>query len=263
MPYAQDTGADSPGGPAGGPGRAPVADRPGAPGAVVALVPAYNPDETLVAVVGGLLAAGFAEIFVVDDGSDPACRAAFDAVAARPGVRVLRHPVNRGKGRALKTGLAAVREAFPHAVGVVTVDADGQHRPADVLRVVADFLAAPGALVIGARRFAGKVPLRSRLGNALTRRIFRWVSGSALLDTQSGLRCFPLAAVPRLLELEGERYEYEMNVLATARRLGLPIREVPIETVYLDGNRSSHFNPLLDSMRIYSLLLRSARPRRG
>jgi glycosyltransferase involved in cell wall biosynthesis len=226
---------------------------------VVALVPAYNPDATLVAVVDGLLAAGFASVVVVDDGSHPSCRPVFDAAAARPGARVLRHLANRGKGRALKTGLAAVRDAFPGALGVVTVDADGQHRAADAARVAADFLAAPDALVMGARRFAGAVPLRSRLGNALTRRVFRWVSGADLLDTQSGLRCVPLAAVPGLLELAGERYEYEMHVLAAARRLGLPIREVEIETVYLDGNPSSHFNPLLDSLRIYWRLLRSAR----
>jgi glycosyltransferase involved in cell wall biosynthesis len=234
----------------------PTEARLPAPEAVVALIPAYNPDSVLLEVLDGLRANGCAAIVVVDDGSDPACAPVFTAVEKRPGCRLLRHTGNRGKGRALKTGLAAIRASFPAARAIVTVDADGQHRPADVARVAADFLASPDALVIGARRFTGKVPLRSRLGNALTRTVFRWVSGARLLDTQSGLRCFPSTVVPRLLELEGERYEYEMNMLAACRWLPLPIREVPIETVYLEGNKSSHFNPFLDSMRIYFLLLR-------
>ena len=118
------------------------------------------------------------------------------------------------------------------------------------------FLPDSNALVIGSRKFARKSPWRSRFGNQVTRQVFRWVAGVRLADTQSGLRCFPRTIAPRLLALAGERYEYEMNVLAACPKLSVPLREVEIETVYLDGNRSSHFNPVVDSVKIYSLLVR-------
>jgi glycosyltransferase involved in cell wall biosynthesis len=226
--------------------------------AVVPLVPAFRPEPLLVGLVRDLLSRGFPSVVVVDDGSPPDSAPVFDELARVPGCTLLRHEVNRGKGRALKTGLAHILERCPAVEGVVTVDADGQHRPADVVRVAESFLAAPGALVIGSRQFARDTPWRSRFGNQLTRRVFRWVAGVRLADTQSGLRCFSRALVPRLLALPGERYEYEMNVLAACPSLSVQLREVEIESVYLEGNRSSHFNPVLDSVRIYALLLRLA-----
>ena len=226
---------------------------------VVALIPAYQPDLRLVDLVRGLRAGGIRDLIVVDDGSPPDSAAVFDEVSSMDGCRLLRHESNRGKGRALKTGLALFLERYPRAVGVVTVDADGQHKARAVLAVAESFLGSPDAVVIGSRRFSAGTPLRSRIGNGLTRRVFRWVAGVELADTQSGLRCFPRAVVPRLLELAGERYEYEMHVLAACVAMGLPFREVGIETVYLDDNRSSHFRPVLDSLRIYLRLLRCAR----
>ncbi len=226
------------------------------PEAVVALIPAFKPDRLLIALVGDLLAGGFRSIIVVDDGSPPEAAPVFDELAATPGCRLLRHEANRGKGRAVKTGFEYFLEHCPGAEGIVTVDADGQHRARDVVRVAEAFLAAPDALVIGSRKFARQTPWRSRFGNRLTSRVFRWVAGVRLGDTQSGLRCFSRAIVPRLRTVAGERYEYEMNVLVACPKLSVPLREVEIETVYLDGNRSSHFNPLFDSMKIYFLLLR-------
>ena len=226
------------------------------PEAVVALIPAFKPDRLLVDLVRELLAGGFRSIIVVDDGSPPESAPVFDELTAIPGCNLLRHGVNRGKGRAIKTGLAIFLERFPDAEGIITVDADGQHLPKDVVRVAEAFLAAPEALVIGSRKFARQIPWRSRFGNRLTRQVFRWAAGVRLADTQSGLRCFSRTIAPRLLTLAGERYEYEMNVLAACPKLSVPFREVKIETVYLDGNRSSHFNPILDSMKIYFLLLR-------
>ena len=88
--------------------------------------------------------------------------------------------------------------------------------------------------------------------------MFRWVAGVRLADTQSGLRCFSRAVAPRLLALAGERYEFEMNVLAACPKMSVPLREVEIETVYFEGNPSSHFNPVVDSVKIYALLLRLA-----
>jgi glycosyltransferase involved in cell wall biosynthesis len=217
-------------------------------------IPAFNPDRSLTEVVEGLRGAGCERIVVVDDGSAPASRGVFAELEGR--CTVLRHAVNLGKGRALKTALNACLVAFPDAPGVVTADADGQHAAEDVARVAKELTRGANALVLGCRSFAGDVPLRSRVGNVLTRWVFRLLVGRTVTDTQTGLRGLPRAVIPELLRVPGERYEYEMNVLLAAKRLEIPIAEVPIRTIYVDGNRSSHFNPLLDSMRIWFQLLR-------
>ena len=219
-------------------------------------IPAFNPGPALPEVVRGLRRAGFDRIVVVDDGSDPGCRPMFEAVARE--CTVVRHAVNLGKGRALKTALNACHLARPDTAGVVTADADGQHAIEDVAHVAGTLAEAGGGIVLGARSFGGDVPLRSRIGNVLTRWVFRLLVGRRVSDTQTGLRGIPRAAVPELLRVAGERYEYEMNVLLAAKELALPIAEVPIRTIYLDGNRDSHFNPILDSMRIWFQLLRFA-----
>lgn len=223
---------------------------------VVVLIPAYDPGEPLLSLVEALQDLSFSRIVVVDDGSESSCREVFARVAEIPGCHVLRHVVNLGKGRALKSGFNYCAANFPEAAGIVTVDADGQHLPADVAKVVATFMDTPESLVIGARTFAAGVPLRSLVGNTLTRHVYRLLVGGRLTDTQSGLRCLPMTLVPQLVALDGERYEYEMNMLILASRLRIGIVEVPIATVYLENNRASHFNPLLDSMKIYFLLLR-------
>ncbi len=138
----------------------------------------------------------------------------------------------------------------------MTADADGQHLPEDVAKVAEAFLRHPRSLVVGARRFARGIPFRSRLGNVTTRYAFRLLVGGNLTDTQSGLRCIPMGLVPELIPLTGERFEYEMNMLILAKKKRIAMREVEIATVYLENNRSSHFNPLIDSMKIYFLLLR-------
>jgi glycosyltransferase involved in cell wall biosynthesis len=225
-------------------------------GQVAVLIPAREPDAGLPALVQQLMAAGFGAVVVLDDGSSAAQAGTFAATAQIAGVHPLRHAVNLGKGRALKTGINYFLDALPGFTGLVTADADGQHIVADILRIAQSLPAANGRSVLGSRHFAKDVPLRSKFGNLLTRQIFRLATGVRLSDTQSGLRAFPRALLPELLVLEGEHYEYEMSVLAHLCREGKIPLEVPIETVYIDGNRSSHFNPVLDSMRIYFVLLR-------
>ena len=218
-------------------------------------IPAWQPGPQLFPLVDALLAKGFTTLIIVDDGSGPDFRAVFDSLATRPGVRLLRHAVNLGKGRALKTAINHLLTELPDCKGLLTADADGQHAPDDIVRVAEAFLASPDRVVLGSRTFSSDVPLRSRFGNELTRRIFAFVTGKKLLDTQTGLRLLPRALLPGLLALEGERYEYEMTVLAQLCRAEAPL-EVPIRTIYIDGNRSSHFDPIRDSMRIYFVLLR-------
>lgn len=222
---------------------------------LAAVIPALRPGSALVNVARELSGAGLALIVVVDDGSGAAWGAVFEECARLPRVTVLRHEANLGKGAALKSGF---RRALADAgcAGVITADADGQHLPADILRVAEALRRQPDCLVLGARDFRGQVPWRSRLGNALTRRLFRVLAGQRLSDTQTGLRGIPRALLPHLVEIASSGYEFELDMLIAARQRGCRIVEVPIRTVYEAGNAASHFNPLADSMRIYFVLLR-------
>jgi glycosyltransferase involved in cell wall biosynthesis len=219
------------------------------------LIPAWQPEERLLTLATSLLDRGFGNVIIVNDGSDAHCSAFFEALLPLPRVRVLNHAVNLGKGRALKTGINHLLTELPAMDGLVTADADGQHTVDDIVRVAQAMPYADGAIVLGSRRFSSQVPLRSRFGNGLTRHIFAFITGAKIADTQTGLRAFPRDLLPELIALNGERYEYEMSVLAHVCRQRRPL-EIPIETVYIDGNRSSHFNPIWDSMRIYFVLVR-------
>ena len=220
---------------------------------MIVVIPAYEPDEKLLRVVAELKRDTDYAIVVVNDGSSEAAEPVFAALPE--GVTLLRHAQNRGKGRALKTAYEYIAAHFPQSEGIVTVDADGQHLPADVVRVSEDWEAHPEALVLGSRRFTGTVPWRSRAGNAITRVVFRLSTGVSVYDTQTGLRAFAVSSIPMMLEMSGERYEYEINVLLYATRQHMPIREVTIETVYIADNASSHFHPMRDSWRIYKMIL--------
>ena len=221
---------------------------------LVVLVPAYRPDARLPQLVSTLRGgpAG-CRVLVVDDGSGPAFDEVFDLARAR-GADVMRHPVNAGKGRALRTGLARARLLWPQA-DVVCADADGQHTPSDIA-AVAHRVRSTGRMALGVREFTGEVPLRSRVGNAITALLFRGATGWRLRDTQTGLRGYPAGGFEWMLGVPGDRYEYELSALLRARELGLAVEEVGIATVYEPGNTSSHFRPIQDSARIYAPLLR-------
>lgn len=229
-------------------------------GRVAVIVPALNPDRELCVYAAALLSQGFGRVIVVDDGSSGPATAVFDELRADARLVVLTHAVNFGKGRALKTAFNHCLANYPELAGVVTADADGQHSVEDVVNVAAMLLqqSAQGhqPLVLGVRDFDRDVPLRSQVGNQLTRLVFRILYGVRVRDTQTGLRGLPLSMLTDLLTVEGERYEYEASMLIASATTKRPIVEVPIKTIYLDGNKSSHFNVVMDSMRIYFLLLR-------
>ena len=220
---------------------------------VALVIPVYDPDEGRFPALVRRLRTDFSHVIVVDDGSTSG-RSSFDSIKDEVDV-VLEHSANRGKGAALKTAFAWVREKLPDSVGVVTVDGDGQHAPEDVLRVAEELLSVPdGGLVLGVRSFGRNVPFRSRFGNLWTRVLFRILTGFAVSDTQTGLRGIPTHILPRILSIPGERYEYEIRMLADARYHPAPPREVPIKTIYLDGNSASHYRPLRDTLLTQSAL---------
>lgn len=231
--------------------------------AVVLLIPVLNPSVAMTALLARLhQAVRPLGIIVVDDGTGPGPDGSADVLFAlleRQGAHVLRSPVNRGKGAALKTGIEAARTLFP-GCGVVTVDADGQHRPLDVAAVAAaltqaqsDDPAAP-ALVMGVRRFGPGTPLRSRVGNHASSALLATVTGHWLHDTQTGLRGIDPHLLATAAATPGSRYEYEMRHLMTHLKRRHRLIQVPIRTVYTDDNASSHFRPVRDSLRVLAPL---------
>jgi glycosyltransferase involved in cell wall biosynthesis len=224
---------------------------------IAVLIPALKPSSSLVDVVDALVASDQVEsIIVINDGSPPDYDAVFAASAQHPKVTLLRHAVNLGKGAGIRTGMNHfLCTASPDCV-LVTADADGQHLPKDILAVGARAELGSGQLVMGSRSFTGEVPLRSRFGNDVTRFIFRTLIGKKVSDTQTGLRAIPRKLMPTLMRLKNSGYEFELEMLIVAARENVPIVSVEIETVYLDNNASSHFNPLMDSMRIYFVFAR-------
>jgi len=197
----------------------------------------------------------YRRIVVVDDGSGLELPRLLNNIAT---VTVIRHAVNLGKGAALKTGFNYVLCEYSDSVGVVTADADGQHAVADIRKVVQRLIDEPESVVIGARQFAdnARVPWRSRFGNQLTIGAVRLLVGQKLSDTQTGLRGLPLSFLPHLMRIPSAGYEFELDMLIACRHHDYHVVEEPIEAIYIEGNASSHFNPLLDSARIYFVLLR-------
>jgi glycosyltransferase involved in cell wall biosynthesis len=231
-------------------------DQPLRPATLVVVIPAYQPGRALVDLVRELAGAGMIAVVVVDDGSGLQYRSIFDEIRCFEDVRVLRHAINLGKGAALKTGINYALVEYPGLTGIVTADADGQHNPADLRSVARRFAQSPEALVLGTRTFEGSVPLRSRLGNSITRQVMRFAVGHRLTDTQTGLRAIPRGLLKPLLRVTAQGYEFELEMLIAAKHLGVRVIEQPVSTIYEKGNPTSHFQPLRDSMRIYFVLLR-------
>ncbi len=213
----------------------------------VVLIPAYKPDGGLLRLLQEVCEAGMQAV-VVDDGSGADYQHIFGQIGDM--AVVLSYEVNHGKGHALKYGLKYIQQHIMGSYVVVTMDADGQHSVEDACRVCAAAQADPDKLVLGSRAQSSASPLRSRFGNAFTRGIFQISTGISVYDTQTGLRAFDSSLLPLLLQISGDRYEYEMNVLLECARRGVAIKELPIMTIYIDNNASSHFDSLRDSWRV-------------
>ncbi|MCR5501993.1 MAG: bifunctional glycosyltransferase family 2/GtrA family protein [Lachnospiraceae bacterium] len=216
------------------------------------VIPAYEPDGKLTRLIRELKEAGFGNLIIVDDGSSPSCGELFREAEQDYACAVMHHNQNQGKGRALKTAFSFCLETFPDAPGCITADADGQHSPECILKIAKAMIETPDALVLGVRDFDREnVPKKSEYGNKITRNVMRFLAGVSVTDTQTGLRGIPASFMKDLLDVKGERYEFETNMLLETNPRNVPIREVPIRTIYIDGNSSSHFNPWKDSLRIY------------
>lgn len=219
------------------------------------IVPSLNPDEKLQKTVNSLLAVGFTDIICVNDGSREDCLPYFPSEGAH--ITRLTHEVNRGKGAALKTAFSYIQKHRPDSLGAVTVDGDGQHAAADVLHCAEAMVGEGDKIILGCRDFSQpQVPKKSRYGNRITSAVFKILCGLKISDTQTGLRAFPAKYYTDMLEVFGDRFEYETNMLLEMKARKIPYAEVKIETVYIEENRTSHFRPFADSYRIYSLILK-------
>lgn len=218
------------------------------------IIPSFEPDEKLIGLLSDLRREQFVHLIVVNDGSGKEYEHYFRAAEEEFHCHVLYHSVNQGKGRALKTAFDFVLRQYPEAVGCITADSDGQHSPSCILACGEELLRNPEALIMGCRSFDREdVPARSEFGNKCTRVVMKYLAGVSVSDTQTGLRGIPAEFMKKLLSVKGERFEFETNMLMETRNENIPIVEVPIRTIYIEENKSSHFHPIKDSIRIYRI----------
>ncbi|MGN0675032.1 MAG: GtrA family protein [Oscillospiraceae bacterium] len=220
-----------------------------------AIIPSLDPDERIFSIVEKLKNNGFEKIIAVNDGSSS--DEIFVRLRDEYGCTVLTHYINLGKGRGMKTALNYYMNNFSgECDGVVFADSDDQHDIDDICACCDCLFRHPDSLVLGVRDFSDpKVPPRSRFGNRTTSRFFRLFCGLNISDTQTGLRAMGNEIIPHFIGLGGERFDYETNMLLETKALNIPIKEVPIKTIYIEDNKQSHFNPIKDSIAIYKMLI--------
>jgi len=217
------------------------------------VIPSYDPDEKLLPTIEGLISEGFTDIIIIDDGSKAETKKFFPKETEN--ITVLVHEVNKGKGAGLKTAFRYILDNRPDSLGCVTADSDGQHKPSDIAECVRAMIREKDKIILGSRDFSlPHVPAKSRKGNRITSAVFKLLFGMKISDTQTGLRAFPKSVLGDMLEVRGDRYEYETNMLISMKRNHIGFAEVKIETVYINGNETSHFRPVRDSIRIYGLI---------
>ena len=217
----------------------------------VILIPSLEPDKRLPAYIRKLMESGFGHIVVVDDGSSEQYQGIFREIEEiDERITVLHHDVNHGKGVALKTGYGWIQENLKDISGVITADADGQHTVPDCIHLAEELEKGTRALYLGSRDFSlDNVPPKSRAGNRFTSVLFFLLYGKWLQDTQTGLRAFRREDLSFMIEVEGDRFEYEMNVLKFLVKENIPINRVDIKTIYNDNG--SHYNIFRDSFNIF------------
>ena len=222
---------------------------------ITIIIPSLNPDEKLKPLINELYDNGFDDIVIVNDGSAPEYRKYFPDEEKYPFCTLITHRRNRGKGAALKTAFKFFREYRDGNAGVITIDADGQHLTNDIVACAKRML-KEDKVILGCRDFSlPEVPPRSKFGNKSTSLVFRLFCGLKISDTQTGLRAIPARYLEEFIKIKGTRYEYETNMLLEFKKQGIDFAEQKIDTVYIDENKTSHFRPIRDSLRIYKLIL--------
>ena len=217
---------------------------------IVLLIPIYNPDLDITTDFIKELKKKYENIVFINDGCDKIFDSFFKNISKD--YPVIKHYTNLGKGRGIKNGINYILEHYPDSKVIVTADCDGQHAIKDIDKVAKCALKNLDSLVLGCRDFSSKsVPLRSMMGNNITRNVFATLLGQKITDTQTGLRSMSMNVALKLISVDGERYEYETKTLIEVKKLGIDIKEVTIDTIYINDNKASHYNPFKDSLIIY------------
>ncbi len=227
---------------------------------VYIMIPTLNPTEDLIDYIKHLKEKGFNDILVINDGSNKEKQPIFDAIENIDGCKILTHAINLGKGRAMKNGFNFFLNLknLDEYSGMIAVDSDGQHSVEDVEKIAKLLETTPDSLIMGSRNFDGKdVPIKSSFGNKMTCLVFKLLYGQNLKDTQTGLRGFPTNIIYNFMDLFGERFEYETSMLIECALKKIDIKEVDIQTIYIDNNSETHFRPIKDSLAIYNIILKS------
>ena len=223
----------------------------------VILIPAYEPDKKLLKLIDELKRATFNKIVVVNDGSKEKYSDIFNKVVER-GVPVIHHKTNRGKGSALKSGMKYIMKNYDKYIGVITVDADGQHSVWDVKTVALALIKNKEKFILGVRDFHNEnVPTRSKISNLFSRSMFQLITKENIADTQTGLRAIPTKLLPLLVKVAGERFDYETNVLFTLHKKKIKIEQVQIMTNYFDKNKGSHFKTWSDGTNVAKVFIKN------
>ncbi len=215
---------------------------------VLALIPAYNEATRVAPVVEG--AARHLPVLVVDDGSKDNTV----AVAEAAGATVLRQVPNQGKGAALRAGMRWALDTGYAAV--ITLDADGQHDPAEIPAFLDNYAATSADLIIGARDFS-QMPGARRIANTLGRWSFSWALGQTVQDNQSGYRLLSRRMMESTLHSQEHGFEFEVEMIVTCVQNGYRLEWVPIRTIY--GNQGSHIDPLTHAREFSRLVLETRR----
>lgn len=225
---------------------------------IVFLIPSLDPDERMCPYIDELIDNGAKHILLVDDGSHVENQKYFDEALKHKEVKIVRHAVNQGKGRGLKTGINHVLLNMPKIEGIVTADSDGQHSCEDTIAVAYKLLET-GSIILGTRDFNDpSVPFKSKNGNKITTKVFKLLYGKVINDTQTGLRGLPRDFLEECMRLPGERFEYEIQMLIKMVRDKREIIEQTIKTIYdSKENHQTHFNPIKDSIKIYRVMFAS------
>lgn len=216
----------------------------------IILIPTLNPDKKIFSYINNLKNSGFTKIIIVNDGSNKIHKPIFQKLATN-GCVVLHHSENYGKGRALKSGFTYIQENYPQFSSVVTVDSDGQHAVEDVVKIAELSKKKPEALTLGVRDFSrSAIPVKSLIGNRFSSFAFHMLYGTRISDTQTGLRAFGMPLLEFISDINGDRFEYEMQMLTDCVQADIPLQMIPIQVIYDNNNEGTHFKALHDSVKV-------------
>ena len=218
---------------------------------IVIIIPAYNPDETLYELIQKLKQNEYKKIIVVNDGSSK-----IEYIQRiKPWVSLIENKTNQGKCMAIKLSMEYCLENFSSVIGIITVDADGQHLVEDINKIYEVFRKNPTSVILGSRDFTQKgIPLKSKIGNRLFSKFLQYKTKVMIRDTQTGLRAIPITYIQQVKVIRGTRFEYETNMLLYYIRNHINIKEVAIKNIYINKNKASNYKPIKDSIKILQQL---------